>query len=82
MHPRHDKRSATILLDDSFLLRTYTKQETLRLPFAEEFTIVTPQNPSIMSNITVQPLPSSEGSSVDFGAIVSNVNIENISGKI
>ncbi|KAH7140914.1 hypothetical protein EDB81DRAFT_799162 [Dactylonectria macrodidyma] len=30
------------------------------------------------SKVTVQPLPSSEGSKVNFGAVVSNIDIENL----
>lgn len=35
-----------------------------------------------MSSITVQPLPVPEGSGVNFGAAVSNVDIENLTGKM
>jgi hypothetical protein len=34
------------------------------------------------SQVTVQPIPSPEGSNIDFGAVVSNVDIEHITGKI
>lgn len=34
-----------------------------------------------MSAITVQPLPCPEGSGVQFGAVVSGVDIENLTGK-
>ncbi len=34
-----------------------------------------------MSPITIQPLTPPEGSQINFGAVVSNVDIENLSGK-
>lgn len=35
-----------------------------------------------MSTISIQPLPVPEGSGIDFGATVSNVDLENLTGKI
>jgi hypothetical protein len=34
-----------------------------------------------MSAITVQPLSFPEGSGIKFGAVVGNVDIENLTGK-
>lgn len=34
------------------------------------------------SRATVQPIVPPEGSAIDFGAVVSNVDIENLNGKI
>jgi len=34
------------------------------------------------SQITITPISTSAESSIDFGAIVSNIDIENMTGKI
>lgn len=34
------------------------------------------------SQAIVQPIASPKGSSIDFGAVVSNVDIEDLTGKI
>lgn len=33
------------------------------------------------SQINIQPLPTREGSDIKFGAIVTNVDVENLTGK-
>ena len=35
-----------------------------------------------MSALTVQPLSVTEGSKINFGAVVSGADIENLTGKI
>lgn len=35
-----------------------------------------------MSSITVQPLSVPAGSGIKFGAVVSNVDLENLTGKV
>lgn len=37
--------------------------------------------PAILSAPSIQPLPKAPGSDVDFGAVITGLDVENMSGK-